>query len=70
MPYAMRLSGWMGLVALTLASALFCTSGFLIVLGFERVSAGPKTFARLGGTGCLAKQCAARCSADRVLCPT
>mmetsp|Transcript_13585 Transcript_13585/g.41061 ORF Transcript_13585/g.41061 Transcript_13585/m.41061 type:complete len:381 (+) Transcript_13585:378-1520(+) len=48
MPYAMRLSGWMGLVALTLASALFCTSGFLIVLGFERVSAGPKTFARLG----------------------
>lgn len=64
MPYAMRLSGWMGLAALTLASALFCTSGFLIVLGFERVSAGPKTFARLGGTGSLAEQYAVLCLAN------
>lgn len=53
MPYAMCLSGWMGLAALALASALFCTSGWLIVLGFERVSPGPKSFARLGEVSCV-----------------
>jgi len=56
MPYAMRLSGWMGLMALAVAGALFCTSGWLIVLGFERISSGPKSFARLGTPDMLCRR--------------
>lgn len=48
MPYAMRLSGWSGLAALAIAAAVFCASGKLIVKSFERLPAGPKSYARLG----------------------
>lgn len=48
MPYAMRLSGWFGLIALAVAAAVFCASGKLIVKSFERLPDGPKSYARLG----------------------
>jgi amino acid permease len=48
MPYAMKLSGWSGLASLAMAAMLFCFSGKLIVRSFERLSDGPKSYARLG----------------------
>ena len=39
MPYAMRLSGWAGLGALAVASALFCLSGRLLVGAFDQIPA-------------------------------
>ena len=49
MPYAMRLSGWVGLAGLLLAAALFCVSGKLIVRGFDRIPTGiVQSYAQLG----------------------
>lgn len=51
MPYAMRLSGWLGLSALVLAAALFCLSGKLIVRGFDRIPHGrPHSYSQLGAS--------------------
>ena len=51
MPYAMRLSGWLGLGALVLAAALFCLSGKLIVRGFDRIPHGrPHSYSQLGAS--------------------
>jgi amino acid permease len=53
MPYAMRLSGWLGLGALVLAAALFCLSGKLIVRGFDRIPPGrPHSYSQLGASAC------------------
>lgn len=52
MPYAMRLSGWCGLAALSVAAALFCISGKLIVSGFDRIPHGkPHSYSQLGEHG-------------------
>lgn len=37
MPFAMRQSGWMGMFALAIATAVFCVSGKLIVCNFEKM---------------------------------
>lgn len=37
MPYAMRLSGWLGLAALAALTCLFCLSGKLIVHAFDKM---------------------------------
>lgn len=37
MPFAMRQSGWMGMLALAIATAVFCVSGKLIVCNFEKM---------------------------------
>ena len=48
-PYAMRLSGWAGLLALASATSLFCLSGKLIVAGFKKIPANmPQTYPALG----------------------
>jgi len=48
-PYAMRLSGWAGLLALAGATCLFCLSGKLIVAGFKKIPANmPQTYPALG----------------------
>ena len=39
MPYAMSQSGWLGMVALGIATAVFCISGKLIVRNFEKMPA-------------------------------
>ena len=51
MPYAMRLSGWAGLGALAVASALFCLSGRLLVGAFDQIPAHMShTYPALGET--------------------
>ena len=48
-PYAMRLSGWAGLLALAGAACLFCLSGKLIVAGFKKIPGNmPQTYPALG----------------------
>ena len=48
-PYAMRLSGWAGLLSLAGATCLFCLSGKLIVAGFNKIPADmPQTYPALG----------------------
>ena len=37
MPYAMRLSGWLGLAAMATLTCLFCLSGKLIVHAFDKM---------------------------------
>ena len=37
MPYAMRLSGWLGLAAMAALTCLFCLSGKLIVHAFDKM---------------------------------
>lgn len=37
MPFAMRQGGWLGLLALGIATAVFCLSGKLIVRNFEKL---------------------------------
>ena len=37
MPYAMRLSGWLGLAAMAALTCLFCMSGKLIVQAFDKM---------------------------------
>lgn len=37
MPYAMVLSGWLGLLALAALTGLFCLSGKLIVQAFDKM---------------------------------
>jgi hypothetical protein len=37
MPFAMRQSGWLGMLALAIATAVFCVSGKLIVRNFEKM---------------------------------
>lgn len=39
MPYAMSQSGWLGMLALGIATAVFCISGKLIVRNFEKMPA-------------------------------
>ncbi|KAK9806857.1 hypothetical protein WJX72_005136 [[Myrmecia] bisecta] len=49
MPYAMRLSGGVGLLALAATTALFCLSGKLIVHAFDRLpDSAPHTYPALG----------------------
>lgn len=49
MPYAMKLSGWLGLVGLAALTALFCLSGKLIVRAFDKMpSHQPHTYPALG----------------------
>ena len=48
-PYAMRLSGWAGLLALAVSTCLFCLSGKLIVAGFKKIPTDmPQTYPALG----------------------
>ena len=37
MPYAMRLSGWLGLAAMAAMTCLFCLSGKLLVQAFDKM---------------------------------
>ena len=37
MPFAMRQGGWVGMLALAIATAVFCISGKLIVRNFEKM---------------------------------
>ena len=37
MPFAMGQSGWIGMLALAIATAVFCISGKLIVRNFEKM---------------------------------
>ena len=37
MPFAMRQGGWVGMLALATATAVFCISGKLIVRNFEKM---------------------------------
>lgn len=37
MPFAMRQGGWLGLLTLGIATAVFCLSGKLIVRNFEKL---------------------------------
>ena len=39
MPFAMGQSGWFGMLALAIATAVFCISGKLIVRNFEKMPA-------------------------------
>lgn len=49
MPYAMKLSGWLGLLAMAALTALFCLSGKLIVRAFDKMpSHQPHTYPALG----------------------
>ena len=48
-PYAMRLSGWLGLVALAATTALFCLSGKLLIHAFDKLPPGTAhTYPALG----------------------
>ncbi len=40
MPYAMRLSGWLGLLALMASTAVFCISAKLLIRAFQTLPAG------------------------------
>ncbi len=49
MPYAMRLSGWLGIPALAALTCLFCLSGKLIVHAFDKMPLHrPHTYPALG----------------------
>ena len=49
MPYALRLAGWSGLLVLMAVTAIFCTSGKLLVQAFEALPPGtPQTYPNLG----------------------
>ena len=49
MPYAMRMSGWLGLMALGAATATFCLSAKLLIRAFQSLPPGmPHTYANLG----------------------
>ena len=49
MPYAMRLSGWCGLLALATFTGLFCLSGKLLVRAFDKMPLHrPHTYPALG----------------------
>lgn len=49
MPYAMRLSGWLGILALAALTCLFCLSGKLIVHAFDKMPLHrPHTYPALG----------------------
>jgi len=40
MPYAMRLAGWFGLLALMASTAVFCISAKLLIRAFQTLPAG------------------------------
>jgi vesicular inhibitory amino acid transporter len=40
MPYAMRLAGWFGLLALMASTAIFCVSAKLLIQAFQTLPAG------------------------------
>ena len=49
MPFAMRQGGWVGMLALAIATAVFCISGKLIVRNFEKMPPDvPHTYPALG----------------------
>lgn len=49
MPFALALSGWLGLLALAGTTGLFCFSGKLLIRAFEKVdSNSPQTYPALG----------------------
>ena len=49
MPYAMRLSGWIGLAAMAGLTSLYCLSGKLIVHAFYKMPLHlPHTYPALG----------------------
>lgn len=49
MPFAMRQGGWVGMGALSVATAVFCLSGKLIVRNFEKMPANTShTYPALG----------------------
>lgn len=49
MPYAMRLSGWLGIASLGLITATFCLSAKLLIRSFQTLPPGiPHTYANLG----------------------
>ena len=58
MPYAMRMSGWAGLGALTAATAVFCLSGKLLIAAFDCLAPGsPHTFPALGAPPLSSESC-------------
>lgn len=49
MPYAMRLAGWLGLLSLGAATAVFCLSAKLLIRAFQSLPAHtPHSYANLG----------------------
>lgn len=47
--YALRLAGWLGLIALLLTTGIFCLSGKLLVRAFQRLPEGiSHTYPNLG----------------------
>ena len=59
MPYAMKLSGWLGLLALAALTSLFCLSGKLIVRAFDKMpSHQPHTYPALGEDYICRMECA------------
>ena len=49
MPFGMGQSGWIGMLALAFATAVFCISGKLIVRNFEKMPPDvPHTYPALG----------------------
>ena len=56
MPYAMRLSGWFGLLALLASTAVFCTSAKLLIRAFQTLPAGIlHSYPNLGTSSCIVR---------------